>query len=210
MTDPLLAPALTWSGYLRRRVQARPGLAAWLAQAARAVVGGHLAREANHGRLAGRIGGAAGKAAQAEDRCHIDDGCAAWPGVLRLHECTAQAHERAQIDVQVAIDVRVAALVQRLGGADAGIVDQQIGRTEMLATRLHQQVGRVGLLYVDGRAVQGRRVARQCGGVGQPLRITVRRQNRCPFIEQTQGDGATDAGTCPGDDCRAVLQALGG
>jgi len=38
MTDPLLAPALTWSGYLRRRVQARPELAGWLAQAARAPV----------------------------------------------------------------------------------------------------------------------------------------------------------------------------
>jgi len=48
MTDSLfvsaLKPALTWSGYLRRRVQARPELAEWLAQAARSAVTPEVAR----------------------------------------------------------------------------------------------------------------------------------------------------------------------
>src|SRR5690606_39390284 len=35
MSASLLAPALAWSGYLRRRVDAHPDLAAWLEAAAR-------------------------------------------------------------------------------------------------------------------------------------------------------------------------------
>jgi len=38
MTAPLLAPALTWSGYLRRRLHAKPELANWLEQAAQHAV----------------------------------------------------------------------------------------------------------------------------------------------------------------------------
>ena len=37
-SSPMLAPALAWSGHLRRRLDAHPDLAAWLADAVQAPV----------------------------------------------------------------------------------------------------------------------------------------------------------------------------
>ena len=134
------------------------------------------------------------------DGCVVEDDAAAT-GLHRRHEPAGQANRGHYMEVPVGLPLLVRRINDRLVATGAGIVDQDVGASELLGRCRHEcgTATRSGDVSSDSEhpRVRGRNLGK--GGL-QLVRVARGDDDVRPLPSQRFGGGQADADTTSGDD----------
>ena len=151
----------------------------------------------------------------------VDDGAAATVGEHPADGVLGAQERAAEVDAEHLVEGGRGQSVGVLGDLNAGVVDEEVDRTELVGHRLEHGLHLVLVRDVgfdeDGLATGGPHLVHAAldaavdgllGGFRPLDRAHVIDADVHTLLTQPDGDGLTDAGAASGDDCDLVLQAL--